>query len=291
MEVDVNQFGFALGFMTLLGVSLSSVLAVANRFLYVFEDPRIDDVEDLLPKTNCGACGSAGCRTFAESLIQGDLTPANCTVCSKEDLGAIADYLGVDAGNVVKRVARLACAGGTHVARQRAHYSGLDSCRAASVVGGGPKSCSWGCLGLADCVDVCDQGAITLDKHGLPVVDSELCTACNDCVEICPKRLFSLQPITHQLWVACNNRLFDEEAEAQCEVACTACEKCSKDAPEGLIQIQNNLAQIDYSRNPFATPIIIDRCPTGAIVWLDEKSGSRKGSQAKTILREEALPS
>jgi RnfABCDGE-type electron transport complex B subunit len=288
--IDFANIGITIAFMSVLGLVLSAVLAIANRKLWVYEDPRIDEVEELLPKTNCGACGTAGCRPFAEALIQGELTPANCTVSSIEEIDEIAEYLGVDAGDVVKRVARLACAGGAHVARQRAHYDGLESCRAAALIAGGPKSCTWGCLGLADCEDVCDLDAISMDQHGLPVVDTAKCTACEDCVDICPKGLFSIQPITHRLWVACNNLLHDEEAESECEVACTGCEKCAKDAPGGLIQILDNLARIDYSKNSLASPIPIERCPTGAIVWLDEVKGTRKGIEAKHIIREEALP-
>ncbi len=290
LAIDFTSIVIAVAFMSVLGLVLSGILALANHKLWVYEDPRIDEVEDLLPKTNCGACGTAGCRPFAQALIEGELTPANCTVSSGEEIDEIAEYLGVDAGDVVKRVARLACAGGAHVARQRAHYAGLDSCRAAALIAGGPKSCTWGCLGLADCEDVCDQDAITMDMHGLPVVDNDKCTACEDCVDICPKGLFSIQPITHRLWVACNNLLRDDEAEADCEVACTGCEKCAKDAPPGLIQIQNNLARVDYSKNNLASPIPIERCPTGAIVWLDEVQGTRKGIKAKHIIREEALP-
>ena len=290
LAIDLASIGITVAFMTALGLVLSGVLALASYRLWVYEDPRIDELEDLLPKTNCGACGTAGCRPFAEALIGGELTPANCTVSSSEEIAEIAEYLGVDAGDVVKRVARLACAGGSHVARQLARYDGLDSCRAAALVAGGPKSCTWGCLGLADCEDVCDFDAISMDSHGLPVVDASKCTACEDCVDICPKNLFSIQPVTHQLWVACKNLLRDEEAEAQCEVACTGCEKCAKDAPSGLIQIQQNLARVDYSRNDLATPIAIQRCPTGAIVWLDMEKGPQKGSKAKHIVREEALP-
>ena len=201
----------------------------------------------------------------------------------------MADYLGVDSGDVVKRVARLACAGGTHVARNRAHYDGLPSCRAAAVVSGGPKGCTWGCLGLADCADVCDFDAITMDKHGLPVVDGSKCTACGDCVDICPKDLFSIHTVDHRLWVACKNLEFGDTAENDCEVACTACERCAKDSPEGLITIQDNLAIIDYEKNGLASKVATERCPTGAIVWLDDK-GMIKGSQAKRIIRREALP-
>lgn len=275
--------------MTTLGISLSVVLSIANRKLWVYEDPRIDEVEEMLPHSNCGACGTPGCRPFAEALIKGDVQPAQCTVNNSEVNGDIADYLGIDAGDIEKRVARLACAGGTHVARMRSHYAGLNSCRAAAVVSGGPKSCVWGCLGLSDCEVVCDLDAIHMDKHGLPIVDDDKCTACEDCVDVCPKDLFSIHPVSHRLWVACKNPLGDE-AETDCDVACTGCERCAKDSPEGLIDIRDKLAVIDYSKNSLASTVAMERCPTGAIVWLDDKRGTLKGRESKRIVRTEALP-
>ena len=291
MDIEIVQnVSSAILFMGVLGLLLSSLLAFANKKLWVFEDPRIDEVESLLPATNCGACGNAGCRPFAEALIAGRVSPSQCTVSSADAIHEIADYLGVESGDIVKRVARLACAGGNHVARMRARYAGLSSCRAAAVVAGGPKSCTWGCIGLADCAEVCEFDAITMDHHGLPVVDTAKCTACEDCVEICPKGLFSIQPVDRRLWVACKNLEHGDSAENDCEVACTACERCVKDSPEGLITIQNNLAVIDYSKNGLASPVATERCPTGAIVWLNETGGMIKGVQAKRIVRTEALP-
>jgi Na+-translocating ferredoxin:NAD+ oxidoreductase RNF subunit RnfB len=265
------------------------VLAYANRKLYVAEDPRIDEVEEMLPNTNCGACGSPGCRAFAESCVSGSSNPGQCTVSSRDMTAFIADYLGVELGDEEKVVARLACAGGNHVAKMRAQYSGLKTCRAAVAVGGGGKACSWGCLGLDDCEVSCDFDAIHMDKHGLPVVDEELCVACNDCVVACPLDLFSLQPVNHKLWVACKSLAEGDDALADCEVACTACARCVSDAPDGLISIKNNLAVVDYSRNQMASPLPIQRCPTGAIVWL-ENQNTTKGAAAKRILRKEALP-
>jgi RnfABCDGE-type electron transport complex B subunit len=291
MDLDIAlNVSSAIIFMGVLGLMLSSLLAFANKKLWVFEDPRIDEIEGMLPATNCGACGNAGCRPFAEALIQGKVSPAQCTVCSAESISNIADYLGVDSGDVVKRVARLACAGGSHVARMRAHYDGLSTCRAAAVVSGGPKGCTWGCIGLADCAEVCEFDAISMDRHGLPVVDAAKCTACEDCVDVCPKDLFSIQLAEHRLWVACKNLEFGDTAENDCEVACTACERCVKDSPEGLITIQDNLAVIDYNKNGLASSVATERCPTGAIVWLDDDRGMIKGMQAKRIIRQEALP-
>lgn len=276
-------------FMAALGGLLALFLAIANKRFWVFEDPRISQVEELLPHSNCGACGTAGCHNFAEQAVEGKIEPGRCTVNSPEQNKNIAALLGVALGDVEKRVARLACAGGNHVAKMRAHYGGLTSCRAATLAGGGGKSCAWGCLGLGDCADVCDFDAIQMDKNGLPVVDVAKCTACGDCVDICPKALFSIHGVTHKLWVACRNENDGDTAEAACEVACTACGRCAVDAAEGLIRMERNLAVIDYNKNGIASRIAIERCPTGAIVWL-EGGHIGKGKAAKKIIRSQPLP-
>jgi len=271
----------AIGGLTLL---LASLLVLANRTLYVEEDPRIDIVEEMLPHANCGACGYPGCRPFAEGLVGGDALPGKCTVSSEEGRVSIAAFLGVDVGAEEKRVARLACAGGTNVAVNRAHYDGAESCASATLVAGGGKSCFWGCLGLADCEVACDFGAITMDAHSIPVVDEEKCTACGDCVEACPKDLFSIHPASHRLWVACKSLEHGDELIEGCQVACTACGRCEMDAP-GLITMKHNLPVVDYSRQ-HATREPIQRCPTGAIVWLDAERGPIKGPAAHKIIRQ-----
>lgn len=286
----IEPFLIAGGVMLGLGVVLSGVLAIANKKLYVYEDPRIDEVEDLLPRANCGACGLAGCRVFAEAVVKGEVNPAKCSANSPENTAAIADYLGVSVEKGEKRVARLACQGGDHVAWTRAQYKGMASCQAAALVAGGGKGCAWGCLGFGDCKDACDFGAITMDEHGLPVVDGDRCTACGACVEVCPRDLFSIHPVSHRLWVACMSQTQGEQAEAECAVACTGCGRCVADAPEGLIALKNNLAVIDYSRNNQASPAAIQRCPTGAIVWIAEDGHYVKGAAAKRIVRKGALP-
>ena len=274
----------AIGGLTLL---LAALLVLADRRLRVEEDPRIDAVEEMLPHANCGACGFPGCRPFAEALVAGGAKPGGCTVSSDAGHQAIAAFLGVEVGAEERRIARLACAGGANVARNRARYHGLDSCRAAALVAGGGKGCFWGCLGLADCERVCDFDAIRMSAQGLPVVDEAKCTACGDCVEACPKDLFSLQAASRRLWVACRSLEAGDELLDDCQVACTACGRCAADAPD-LIAMRDNLPVVDYARD-HRTRVPIERCPTGAIVWLDPAAGPIKGAAAKKIIRKGAL--
>jgi len=274
----------AIGGLTLV---LATLLVVAHRRLRVEEDPRIDVVEAMLPHANCGACGQPGCRPFAEALVRGEVLPGRCTVGSADERAAIAAYLGVDVGAEEKRVARLACAGGSNVARRRARYDGLQTCRAAAQVAGGGKGCFWGCLGLADCEVACDFDAIRMDEHALPRVDEEACTACGDCVSACPKDLFSIHPVSHRLWVACRSLEAGDGLLEDCEVACTACGRCAMDAP-GLVTMAENLAVVDYGRD-HQDRLPIQRCPTGAIVWIDALAGPTKGPAARRVIRHGAL--
>jgi Na+-translocating ferredoxin:NAD+ oxidoreductase RNF subunit RnfB len=252
-----------------LGLTFGLLIAVVHHRFYVFEDPRIDALSGLLPGTNCGACGHAGCRAFAEALISHTVEPVQCTVMGADDVQHVADYLGVEAGAADKRVARLLCAGGCDVAPRTGEYRGLDTCAAAAAVAGGGKSCTWGCLGLADCEVACDLDAIFMNDEELPVVVPELCTACGDCVDACPKDLFTIMPMEQKLIVQCKNLLHGARAEDVCLVACNGCGKCVMDAEPGLIEMVQGLAVVDYQKNTLASPDAIRRCPTGAIVWVD----------------------
>jgi Na+-translocating ferredoxin:NAD+ oxidoreductase subunit B len=253
-----------------LGLLFGVLIAIATKKLWVYEDPRIDEVTGMLPGNNCGACGEAGCRAFAEALIAGAIAPAQCTVMDSDGTEAVASFLGVDAGDANRRVARLLCGGGTNVAVRNAHYRGVETCVAAAAVAGGGTACAWACLGLGDCQRACTFDAIFMNARDLPVVIPALCTACNDCVEVCPKDIFTLMPITQKLIVQCRNLLEGAAADAVCSAACNACGRCAVDSAPGLIAMVNGLAVIDYTKNDLAQPSATTRCPTKAIKWVEE---------------------
>lgn len=252
-----------------LGLLFGAILALSDRFLKVEEDPRIDAVEHLLPGSNCGACGQAGCRALAERVVAGELPPSRCTVSSPDGLVAIADYLGVGVGEAEKRVARIHCGGGLGRARRSASYEGEASCRAAHLVGGGGLDCSWGCLGLADCVRACTFDAMRMNAWELPVVDVDKCTACGDCVTACPRNLIDLEPLSHALVVQCRAPLAAEAARKLCAAACDACGRCAADAAPGLVRMIGNLPVVDYAAGGPAAANATFRCPTGAIRWVE----------------------
>lgn len=283
------ESAIGIGILFGLGLFFATLLAVAYKQFKVEEDPRIDAVEGLLPGANCGACGSPGCRAFAELVVEGEARPGRCTVSPAQQVEMIADLLGVEMGTEEKRVARLLCAGGKHEAHQTAVYAGEATCRAATMVAGGGKGCIWGCLGHGDCEIACTFGAIRMNDDRLPVVDIDKCTACSDCVETCPKDLFTLMPLSRKLIVQCRSLLSGEAAEELCSVACNACGRCAMDAPEGLITMSNNLPVIDAGRIEEQTVHAIERCPTNAIVWVEGRQFSRTAAAPLPLGRVDAL--
>lgn len=252
-----------------VGLTFGALIALAHRRLAVWEDPRIEAATELLPGSNCGACGYPGCRGFAEALVESAVAPADCTVMAAEERESIADLLGVEVGEAVGRVARLLCAGGSDVAPRKAVYRGIESCAAAVTVGGGGKACTWGCVGFADCAVACTFDAIEMSPVDLPVVDVGRCTACGDCVDACPLDLFVILPLDRKLIVQCRNLLSGDAATDVCRVACDACGRCVQDAAPGLIEIVDGLAVIDDEKNALAAPSATSRCPTGAIAWVE----------------------
>ena len=259
----------AIAFLAGLCVVLAAVLAMAQKAFYVWEDPRIDSVTDMLPGANCGACGLPGCRAFAEGVVGGAIQPGQCTVGGPDTAGRVAGFLGIETGAMERRVARLLCAGGSDVSHHAAAYQGYSSCRAAATIGGGFKGCTYGCLGLADCSVACTFDAISMAPNGLPVVDLEACTACGDCVDACPKDLFEIMPQRRRLVVQCRSLMEGDAALEECRVSCTACGKCALDAPDGLLEMKNGLPVLNTDRLELETRLATLRCPTGAIVWVD----------------------
>jgi RnfABCDGE-type electron transport complex B subunit len=263
----MNEILIAGSIMLGIACFFGLVLAVANRYLAVEEDPRVEQVEQMLPGTNCGACGQPGCKAFAEVIVEGAEPPGKCSVSSAEGVEKIAAFLGVDAGFQEKIVARLHCAGGKSSVRQLADYRGISTCRAAYVVNGGGKACAWGCLGLGDCDVACTFDAIHMNHDALPVVDVDKCTACGDCVEVCPLDLFALEPMAGKAIVQCSCPLTGELARDICSVACDACGRCAADSDAGVIEMANGLPVINEPRQ--TQEACTYRCPTGAIRWVE----------------------
>lgn len=230
-----------------LGLIFGIGLAIASKKLAVDTDPRLDKVLGLLPGANCGACGGAGCFGFAEGLLSGKFNIAACRVSEEAVKEQVARLLGQTIEKKTKMVATLHCYGGIKV-KDRFDYRGIKECVAANQILGGLKSCVYGCLGYGDCVRVCPFDAIKMSDEGFPVVDEAKCRACNKCVMICPKNLFSLRPAARKVYVACSSHDLGKDTRLVCPVGCIGCRKCEQICPFQAIRVIDNLAVIDYHK-------------------------------------------
>jgi RnfABCDGE-type electron transport complex B subunit len=229
-----------------LGLIFGVGLAVASKRFAIAVDPRLDKIHGLLPGSNCGVCGGAGCFGFAEAILSGRVKIDACRVANDEAKEKIAEVLGRRLIKGMKSVAVLHC-GGAKV-KDRFIYQGIEDCVAANLVLGGQKECVFGCLGFDTCARICPFAAIKMSDEGLPVVDKEKCKACNKCVQVCPKKLFSLVPLAQNVYVACSSHDLGKETKAVCPVGCIGCRLCEKACPVDAIHVIDNLAVIDYNK-------------------------------------------
>ena len=254
-----------------LGLIFSVILAIAHTRLAVKVSEKQQRLVAALPGANCGACGFAGCEAYAEALATNDEVEANlCTVGGKETAEKIAEILGVEVKVKEETVVRLRCQGGKAETSERFTYLGIDSCAAANLVALGSKSCTFGCLGFGDCVEVCPFDAIKMGDNGLPVIDEEKCTGCGKCVAACPKNILELLPKVQKVYVACNSPKIAKEVRAACKIGCIACKICEKSCPYDAIHVVNNLARIDYEKCENCG-ICVHKCPTHCIVETEKK--------------------
>jgi len=256
--------------LSVIGTSAAVILYFVARKFKVYEDPRIDEVEESLPAANCGGCGYAGCRAFAEACVKAkDLNDLNCPVGGNETMAKVADILGLEAVKKDARVAFIRCSGTCEHRPKTNIYDGATTCAIAASVYSGETDCQWGCLGYGDCYDACDFDAIELRADlGVPKIIDDKCVACGACVEDCPKDLIELRkkfPKDRKVVVACRNQDKGGVARKACAVACIGCSKCEKECKFDAITIENNLAFIDSDKCKLCRKCV-PVCPTNAII-------------------------
>lgn len=200
-----------------IGAACGIILSVASKVFYVYEDPRISQVEYFLAGANCGGCGFAGCGAAAVAIVEGKASPGICVAADSESAINIAGVMGVDPGTAEPIKSLNTCSGGDR-AVDKFIYNGAMSCAAMATLYGGKRVCSIGCMGMGDCIKACKFDAIHMGPHGFPVIDEFKCVGCGACASVCPKNLLSVKSMSQRLLV------FNEEdqALAPCQQTCPA---------------------------------------------------------------------
>ncbi len=235
----------ALLFMFGIGTVCGSILSIASKIFYVYEDPRISEVEGHLAAANCGGCGYAGCSAAAVAVVEGKALPTVCVIAGPESAPNVAGVMGIDPGSAEARLSQNLCEGGDR-AEDQYEYMGASTCAALSTLYGGKRLCRIGCLGLGDCVRSCNFNAIEIGPKGFPVVDEIRCVGCGACEKACPKNILTVRTMSEKL-LHFNQ---EDDALAPCAQTCPA-----------EINIPRYISQIREGDYPGAVNTIRERNP------------------------------
>lgn len=261
-----------------IALVIALILYVASKKFAVYEDPRIAQVNEILPQANCGGCGFPGCSAFADACVKADTLDGKlCPVGGADLMTNIATLLGRDAVASEPMLAVVRCSGSCANRPRTNMYDGAKSCAIAASLYGGETGCSYGCLGCGDCVSVCQFDAIHMNPEtGLPEVVEDKCTACGACVKACPKSIIELRAKgkkSRRVYISCVNKDKGAATRKSCAVGCIGCGKCVKTCPFEAITLADNLAYIDYNKCKLCRKCV-EVCPQKTI--LEENFPPRK---------------
>lgn len=159
-----------------LAMVFGSVLGFAAVRFKVDEDPVVDQVDNILPQTQCGQCGFPGCRPYAEAISNGEAIN-RCPPGGETVIHALADLLGRD-------------------------FEPLDSEHDEENVKKVAVIREEECIGCTKCIQACPVDAILGAAKQMHTVIGSECTGCDLCLEPCPVDCIDLIPIptTAKTW-------------------------------------------------------------------------------------------
>jgi Na+-translocating ferredoxin:NAD+ oxidoreductase RNF subunit RnfB len=267
-----------------LGLLFGAVLAYASKIFHVEKDPRIEQVNEILPQANCGGCGYPGCLNYAEAVVVDEADITLCAPGGDETISKIAQIIGVEAETKNPMVAVVQCQGAHDIAKDKFLYEGIADCNAEDLILRGHKVCEYGCLGHGSCVKACPFDAMAMLDNGLPTVFEDKCTACGICVETCPKGIMQLIPRSQKVFLGCVNQNAGKSVRQACSVGCIGCGLCAKPnvTPSGKIEMEDNLPIVPADWEDYETAV--NKCPTKSfVVRIEEEAPAALSQEEETV--------
>ena len=167
---------YAIGALLLLAVFFGAILGFASIHFKVEGNPIVDQINEILPQTQCGQCGYPGCRPYAEAIANGDAIN-KCPPGGQATVNALADLLDMEPQTLD--------AGADEVPVTRIAYI-----REAE------------CIGCTKCLQACPVDAILGAAKQMHTVLADECTGCDLCVDPCPVECIEMRPVavTARTW-------------------------------------------------------------------------------------------
>lgn len=157
--------------ISVLGLIMGTLLGIAGKYLAVEGNPLKDEIEELLPGSQCGQCGYPGCGPAAEAVATAEAPVTLCPPGGKALAEALADKLGVsiDLSGVEDKTPRVAFV-----------HENL-------------------CVGCTKCFKRCPTDAILGGPKQIHAVFADACTGCEKCYDVCPTECIEMRPVTPTL--------------------------------------------------------------------------------------------
>lgn len=155
--MDSTIIYLVIGVIALIALIFGAMLGYSSIKLKVEADPIVEQIDALLPQSQCGQCGYPGCKPYAEAVANGD-DITKCVPGGQPLVVKLADLMGVDVPDTNGETPE------TMVAIIHEEM----------------------CIGCTKCIAACPVDAIIGTNKAMHTVIADLCTGCELCVAPCP---------------------------------------------------------------------------------------------------------
>ncbi len=154
--------------LAVLAAIFGIILGFASVRFKVEADPIVEQIDAILPQTQCGQCGFPGCRPYAEAIANGEIIN-KCPPGGQATIEKLADLMGVEVPQASDKVTN-------NIKKVAFIHEDM-------------------CIGCTKCIQACPVDAIVGGTKAMHTVIKDECTGCDLCVSPCPTDCIEMIPV------------------------------------------------------------------------------------------------